>query len=496
MIITSVPQQNIKPFTVAPIHPAISKTYQLAISDMTRFYTKMLSVLLFLSVIHIRHASAQYYPLNDTDENGCGIGEEFRGGSCKLCRPGTYRFLGPKHIPTQDPRQCLIEVEQYPSKIEDSSTRCLPCPGGTYNPYHGASRYKLCHPCPIGTTSGEGARRCQKCVPGKSSALGSSQCVSCPKGFFLTKPCAKGHAPDTACTKCPIGTYATARNSATCAKCPQGTSTSRRGATSKDMCKRCGTMGVRCSCQESGEPWTAVGSYRPIGESGCTRCPPGTRAKTPFAISEEECVPCPDGTFFLYKEGCKKCGPGEKSFGIGASNCRKNRDDGCPNDSFKDKSGVCKLCPVGYKKEGLECIRCPPGTASQGYTSTRCDKCTFPRVVSPNEDSCICGHNHFWDIGKTYDCLPCPKGTKMKNEFHSTSECELDCENFPNLPGCKPCKEDYERNQKTGECRQCKPGLRSLVGEELCVDPKTGCPEGFEFKVSAYKFGIYLVCIG
>lgn len=469
--------------------------YQLNFVNMTRFSAALpLFSIFFLFALQVDRVPAQI-PLNQTDRNGCRIGEELRGGSCKLCRPGTYRFLGPKDVPTRDSGQCLTEQDYYDVKIEPSSTRCLPCPAGTYNPYRGVKTFNRCLSCPVGMTSSEGASRCRKCPPGKSSASGSPQCVTCSKGFFLTYPCRQGHAPDTACTKCPIGTYASETNSASCTKCPEGTSTAKDGATSKDNCKTCGTMGVRCSCQENREPLTAVVSYRPIGHSVCTRCPPGTRALTPFAISEKECIPCPDGTSLVPFEGCKKCSPGESSFGVGADYCRKNRDDECPGESFKDKSGVCKLCPAGYRREGLKCVRCLPGSVSQGHSSTVCDKCIFPEVAPPNDGFCSCGRNYFFDTDETYDCLPCPKGTKIEKEFHSESMCEPDCENFPDQPLCKPCKNDFERDYDTGLCRKCEKGMRSPVGQEYCADPRTGCSKGSEFQIYISRFGYILTCV-
>lgn len=229
-------------------------------------------------------------------KSGGGGGGSFGTGFVDFVALAHIAFLAPVLCP---PRECLTIADDYDAIIEPSSPRCVLCPSGTYNPYRGAKRYRLCNPCPMGMTSGEEARRCRKCAPGKSSASGSSRCVLCSKGSFLTDPCAKGRAPDTACTKCPLGTYASENNSASCAKCPDGMSTAKRGATSKDVCKTCGTKGVRCSCLGDRAPSVAVSSYRPIGQFVCLPCPLGTRTLTPFATSETECIPCPEGTFFF-----------------------------------------------------------------------------------------------------------------------------------------------------------------------------------------------------
>lgn len=454
-------------------------------------------LLLLLSVLLHTPANASYeIPLNETDDNGCGIGEEYRAGSCNLCRPGTYRFLASDGIPTRDPFRCPHPQDYNEAKIEPSNDRCEPCPAGTYNPFPGAQTFRRCRSCPVGTTSAAGASNCTPCKPWQSSAYGSPMCVRCGRGYMMTAPCARGMKPSQACTKCPRGSYATSVNTAECTECPEGMGTRKRGATSKKMCKPCGSHGVKCSCRRSGEPWGGVSSFRPIGQSVCQPCPAGTRALSPFATKASDCKPCPNGTEYIYLEGCKPCAKGMKSFGIGASNCRKKWTDKCPFDSFKDARGVCKLCRAGYfwNTKKLECQRCAPGTTAQGYSETSCRVCRFPSVAPPNDGFCSCGPGYFKDYENSYDCVKCPRGTKKEKMFHEDSRCDLDCEKFPNQPGCKKCGVDYERIDEGKGCAKCKDGLISLEGEERCVDPQSGCGANSRLGISPSKWGYSVSC--
>ena len=238
---------------------------------------------IFLSVTFLSVTALEYTPFYTTDEYGCGIGEEFRGGSCKQCLPGTYRFLSPYYFGTRSAFECT-EYKEYISdyglviNIEPSSSKCLPCPAGRYNPFHGAQSSSRCLRCPPGTTSGAGSKKCIKCPAGQSSSIGSPRCVTCSRGYFIMNQCSPdGNRLTTNCTKCPKGMYSSGRNNVECMRCPEGTSTKAKGSWSQTFCKPCGTNGVKCSCQiKYDEPWNAVRSFRPIGASVCTNCPPGT----------------------------------------------------------------------------------------------------------------------------------------------------------------------------------------------------------------------------
>lgn len=380
------------------------------------FSLVLLSTAVFLQIIHV----FSDLPLNDKDEKGCCIGEEFRNGTCRLCKPGTYRFFTMIDAPAKNPQLCPSPEDQYIFKIPTSDAQCVPCPRGTYNPFVGGMHFGRCRPCRVGNISWRGAKRCLPCPSGKSSSLGSPRCVKCRPGFFMTKPCRNGAALNSSCTKCPQGTYSNDVNSEECVKCPEGSSTRRSGASSISACKLCGTKGVRCSCRQNGESDDAVGSYRPIGHSVCTECPPGTKARTPFATKASKCFPCPNGTSATLFQGCKKCGEGQFSYGVGASSCREKEDDECPfKELFKDPSGVCKLCPAGYKFDGDRCRKCPAGFVSQGYRQKQCEKCDFPFVAPANgEDFCQCARSHIFKFDRKYRCLPCPNGTSVDKESH------------------------------------------------------------------------------
>lgn len=470
-------------------------------------------LLLFLLLILPLVAQALVLPLNSTDANGCRIGSEFRDGKCRLCRPGHYRFLVPApdnrpdwiRLPEHDPFQCPDEYDGYNLTTEPSAAEaCVPCPAGTYYPFFGSQSAELCLACPAGTTSVPGSRSCAPCPRRRSSTEGSAKCVRCPRGSHLTKPCFRGRSPmGTGCMKCPKGSYASSVNAEECTKCPPGMSTRSVGARWKGMCEKCGTNGVKCSCQrkDKNEPSNAVASYRPIGADSCITCPPGSRAFTPFATSKKMCVSCPNGTMFTAGKGCVECGTGLKSFGRGASICRAKWSDNCPSGSFKTKRGVCHICPPGYSYNAAarQCEQCPNGSVSDGGLQTSCETCAFPEIAPASGIGiCSCGRNYFRETGGQKRCVKCAKGRKKDKDLHNDQICQLDCDAVPDQEGCKRgCPKDFGRERGSGNnaCKRCEAGLRSPAGEGYCRHARTGCFEADHVRaLTLSRFGFYLVC--
>lgn len=448
--------------------------------------------------------------LNPTDANGCRLGSEFRAGKCRLCRPGYYRFLLPTpenqpslgSINEDDPFRCPDQYDEYHITTEFSSAEsCVPCPAGTYYPFFGSQSATNCFACPAGTTSVPGSRSCTPCPRGRTSAEGSAKCVRCQRGSHIMKPCFRGRSPmGTGCIKCPKGSYASTMNADECTKCPPGTSTRSVGARWRGMCKKCGTNGVKCSCQYAPEPSNAVASYRPIGADYCTNCPPGSRAFTPFATSENQCVPCPNGTRFTPTGGCVACSKGLKSFGRGACACRSKWSDRCPSGSFKTKRGVCQTCPAGYSYNAVarQCDRCPKGSVSDGGLQMSCRTCAFPKIAPPNGVKCFCGRNHKMVWSANTRCVKCGKGRKKDKYLHTDYWCDRDCDSSPEQEGCKrECPKDFGRERQRGSktCKKCEAGLRSPAGEEYCQNPRTGCYLAEDVLGLAYnRFGLFLTC--
>lgn len=439
--------------------------------------------------------SQSAYPVNDTDQNGCKIGEELRNGSCALCRPGTYRFFPPKYVTTRHPLSCTGTYWTY-STVDSGTPVCVKCPRGTYNPFYGAQRIAVCRSCPAGSSSEMGATVCTKCPPGQYSRPGSPVCARCPPGFFLTRACKPGVIPKTTCTICEKGYYTAEYNSLRCTKCPPGHSTTGKGATSKQACKMCGSNGFTCSCAgDEPSSYSSYPFYRTVGAALCTRCPPGTRARTQYATRVDECIPCQNGTYLAMGYRCSKCRSGFHSFGTGASACRRTREAKCPRGSFKGKMGACIKCPPGYVRRESECKKCPPGTTHRKRFNGDCEKCIAPKIApSTGIGPCLCPKNYFLDVYRTWDCLPCPYGTFMDEELHRNSECIKDCDNFPDAPACNPCQLDYEWSLKEGKCVKCEKGLRSLVGEKRCTNPRSGCKKGLVLMVTQERVYFNLVC--
>lgn len=345
--------------------------------------------------------------------SSCPAGYISREGSCVPCPAGTYRQSG-------------------------SANSCVACRAGTFQPARGAISSRLCRPCYPGSVSGKGSAKCSPCPRGRTSGFGASRCVRCPAGYEVS-------FTGASCNRCNSYSYAPSVNSPACKPCYYGIINKAR-----TECRSC-KVGDKCfACPRS--------MYRPPGGE-CTKCPPGTAARTPFGKSVNDCKPCPAGSARgMWDSKCEKCPPGTSAPAPGATACR--RDGTCPYDSFINARGVCETCMTGSKRDAEKniCVKCPKGYAGAGGRSQVCRKCPNGSKVTPDGDECTCGDGYFLRNGT---CKPCAAGSYRNNEEHRSF-------------GCVPCPTGYVSQAGAAKCTRCPYGRVANREQTECVS----CPSG------------------
>jgi hypothetical protein len=139
--------------------------------------------------------------------------------ACTLCSPGYYYYSA-------------NDADDF------IGGACTPCPVGTYTGV--SDTIGACTPCPCGGSGKLAAvgiddgcnLQClsagepDSCQPNAVSVLGN--CL-CDKGHYLYN--------QTACLKCPIGTFSPhVSNAAACGRCPEGATTADAGASRRGLC--------------------------------------------------------------------------------------------------------------------------------------------------------------------------------------------------------------------------------------------------------------------
>ena len=156
-------------------------------------------------------------------------------------------------------------------------------------------------------------------------------------------------------------------------------------------------------------------------------------------VVDDQCVPCPPGTFFNQaKSVCTKCPVGQY------------------NAEFAKRS--CVECPTIQGIEGV--------TESLGATSTsECkEKCSAGSYYDKVTDLCRpCGHGRFQSTEGKFTCELCPVGlTTRTKKALSVDECRPDCE-------------DGHQLSINAECEVCPVGTYRTQGiHRSCQD----CPQG------------------
>ena len=176
-----------------------------------------------------------------------------------------------------------------------------------------------CVKCPFGTySSSVGAVTisfCLSCRAGTWSrtegASSNSTCTLCAAGKYSSDP---GAVDSSACKDCARGTYSSMLGSPSindCIKCVRGTYSVTEGATTNSTCVRC-----------------VAGKYSLVlgapSSSSCELCGAGKYSTVVGADSAEECQACPAGKYLTTPGAalpsmCTPCDAGKFSTAVGAS---------------------------------------------------------------------------------------------------------------------------------------------------------------------------------
>ena len=326
------------------------------------------------------------------------------------------------------------------------ASACTPCPQGTSNSASGSVTSAACFTCPSGTFSPSGATACSKCPPGTASAVtgaatnatcalceagsfnalpGQATCASyCPKGMFGAS--LGGTSQASACTNCPVGTFAAFSGSTSCDDCAPGTYASAPGSFRCASCPagRSSTLGAASSPADCIEcPRGTFASA--AGGTACYSCPAGTASAVLGATSITQCVPCAPGSYapFSASTSCASA-PAGTFAGAGASAAQP-----CPLGTFRSalggvSAGDCEACPSGKTtlapgaQQPTQCIllpfTCPIGmqpttSAAAAASLADCSKLSCPPPLRPSAFAAFSSDEGA--LNTSLFCLGCPAGT-------------------------------------------------------------------------------------
>ncbi|KAJ3427985.1 hypothetical protein M0812_25616 [Anaeramoeba flamelloides] len=281
----------------------------------------------------------------------CDIGtynDEVAQKECKRCPMGTYNV----NTGSKSENDCSVCIKgTYNDQVgqsvcknctkgtysnESNSASCWGCQKGTYqDEIHQTS----CKECPAGTfnanTNSESENDCSDCNIGSHQPLkGQSSCELCQEGTYQNQT---GQAN---CPNCTIGSYSPNTNMTSCVECNKGSYGDTEGETSFDTaCKKCplGTWSDQTGLTD---------------ESECTNCTKGFYNAKFGSTTIESCDPCPTGTYSQTEGlkgiyGCKTCESNKISNQINSTSCSLCSIGYQPSDA----QDQCEPCGKGYYKK-------------------------------------------------------------------------------------------------------------------------------------------------
>lgn len=123
-------------------------------------------------------------------------------GDCLMCLPGTF----------DGATGFCIDCHTGTYNDMFGQIACFNCPPGTANSNTKSNSSSKCVPCPAGTYSNPGSASCTSCPQGSySDAMNSSSCTACPPGTYNA---------NNYCFSCPADTYSSKSGQIQCEKCP------------------------------------------------------------------------------------------------------------------------------------------------------------------------------------------------------------------------------------------------------------------------------------
>lgn len=399
--------------------------------------------------------------------------------SCAPCGRGNYTSVaGQRHcvpplpgwvVPDSGARDAAVQCPA--GTFAANTTHCLACEPGSF----ASAGSSHCSPCAAGfevSATKDGCDRCgdneassdgvecQQCAEGWHPDGQQAHCVRCPLG-------SSGDLSGRTCTPCGPGRYADEEASTTCEPCGSGQRSEDN--TGSAACVDCGVgkypneLGDEClDCADNA---VSLG-----GVAACTECQPGWRPRLP---DQDECEPCPVGTFGdAFGRTCQPCSKGKFSDVLNATACEP-----CAAGHVSDVGASgCKQCDPGFQPadtldacercidneasaSGVACLPCWPGSAPNGLRSL-CE---------------LCPEGTFGDTaGRT--CTLCPAGRfGATDNATSCAECDPGWTSAEGAASCTPCPEGTKRAPSDSQCVDCLPGTFAPESAALaCVL----CPAG------------------
>ena len=233
-------------------------------------------------------------------------------------------------------------------------------------------------------------------------------CLECATGKYQPL----NIATTNVCSDCGGGQFAASGSAVACSMCAIGQFQDLTSAV-EYTCKLC-----------------APGSYQNSTKSvACTLCPPGKKL-TIVGTSEDhdaldDCVDCPVLQFSPYKGQSEDCYPCLTANVAGSSTCA-----GCNPGTYKNRSGVCLNCPIGFytNQQSLsQCKECPIGYFAVTKLSLdgilrydRCESCSRgtygiqkkAKTFTEGCNNCTSGtYSDVEALTRADECKGCPKGT-------------------------------------------------------------------------------------
>jgi len=376
-----------------------------------------------------------------------------------------------------------------------SSKACLACQAGKFT--SSLSSKSICHSCPAGKTSAQGAASCTNCAAGKISSVGTNPCASCAQGKYAS-------AGSTVCTSCPQNYYDGDKNPATaCTACSAGKLTTGTGNTV------CNAWGGQCTQgsliaeslrRQTNHCGSCNSGYR-LQNRVCVAwggsCSNGNLIGQSSRTKQNHCASCNSG-YFLTGTTCtlwNTCssneyetqtpsGTRDRTCGSHAAQCNANNQyqskaptassdrecrgaGSCPNGnliafSSRTQANQCGSCSSPYYLSSKSCVGCPSGKT---WTGNACTACAVGKFSS--NYACVkCSLGRETTSAGSTTCANCPTGKYGKDP------------NWQNTRGCENCPAgkytQYTAQNSISACSNCAAGKYGWPGVTQC----TSCPVG------------------
>ncbi len=244
-------------------------------------------------------------------------------------------------------------------------------------------------------------------------------------------------------------------------------------------CKLCFKEGSEYKCLKCGLTTLEKGKFVDNSTctlksciANCTSCNNGTKCikcKEGYGLSEDsKCVTCPVGT---YSNGtnCTPCAPGTYSNSTAQAKCT-----GCSSNTYQANSGStsCITCTNGTVTSDKKTCNC-----NGGYYKNKDGVCTICPAGSycANNTKQSCGTGKFSNSGAS-TCSTCTAGYSCTGGIISTNKCPAGT--YSNNGSCIPCPQGTYSNGGTSSCTKCPDGWVCANGL-LSVTQGGGCKEGY-----------------